>query len=267
MNLATAAQSSIGRKLINGFTGLLLLGFVIGHLIGNLLLLVGPAPFNEYAYFLTHVGHGFALPVVELGLFLVFAFHIWSGYSVWANKAKARKHSYAVPADAGGKSQKSVSSTSMLYTGLLLVAFVVVHIMQFKLALFNGGRHPEVTVNGVEMDNLYIFVVTAFGSVFWTGAYIVVMAALGTHLWHGAWSLFQSLGLANDKYLPTIRKIAHVAALVLAVGFLMLPAVICGANGHFVEMNNQYEMQLKTQEHGSNINSINGVQYTVEKEA
>lgn len=267
MNLATAAQSSIGRKLINGFTGLLLLGFVIGHLIGNLLLLVGPEPFNEYAYFLTHVGHGFALPVVEFGLFLVFAFHIWSGYSVWANKAKARKHGYAVPGDAGGKSQKSVSSTSMLYTGLLLVAFVVVHIMQFKLALFNGGHHPEITVNGVEMDNLYIFVVNAFGNVFWTGAYIVVMAALGTHLWHGAWSFFQSLGLANDKYLPTIRTVAHGLALVLAAGFLFLPAVICGANGRFVEKNNEYETRIQSKEQSSTINSINDFRQTVEKGA
>ncbi len=111
MNLATAAQSSIGRKIINGFSGLLLVGFVIGHLTGNFLLLAGPEAFNNYAHLLEHMFHGAALPLVEIGLVLVFLAHIWSGVTVWNNKAKARKHAYAVPGDAGGRSKKSVSSS------------------------------------------------------------------------------------------------------------------------------------------------------------
>ena len=72
MNLAAAAQSSIGRKLVNGITGFLLLGFVIGHLIGNFLLLAGPGEFNNYAHFLESLGHGKLLYVVELGLIAIF---------------------------------------------------------------------------------------------------------------------------------------------------------------------------------------------------
>lgn len=258
MNLATAAQSSIGRKIINGFSGLLLVGFVIGHLTGNFLLLVGPEAFNNYAYFLEHMFHGAALPLVEAGLALVFLSHIWSGVTVWNNKAKARKHAYAVPGDAGGKSKKSVSSTTMLYSGLLLVAFVVLHVLQFKFALFHTGGKPQVVVDNVTMSNLYIVVVEAFRSPIWTILYLVVMTALGTHLWHGAWSAFQSLGLANDKYLPTIRKVAHALAALLAIGFLFLPAAIFLGNGHFQELNVQYQNQYAPQAQSLNVDAADG---------
>lgn len=258
MNLATAAQSSIGRKIINGFSGLLLVGFVIGHLTGNFLLLAGPEAFNNYAHLLEHMFHGAALPLVEIGLVLVFLAHIWSGVTVWNNKAKARKHAYAVPGDAGGRSKKSVSSTSMLYTGLLLVAFVVLHVLQFKYALFHTGGRPEVMVDGVTIGNLYIVVVEAFRSPIWTVLYLVVMAALGTHLWHGAWSAFQSVGLANESYLPTIRKVAHAVAALLAIGFLALPAVIYLGNGYFQELNVQYQNQYAPQAQSLNGDTSNG---------
>lgn len=256
MNLATAAQSSIGRKLINGFTGLLLLGFVIGHLTGNFLLLVGPDAFNSYAYFLEHMFHGAALPVIELGLIAVFGWHAWTGWSVWRNKAKARKHAYAVPGDAGGKSKKSLSSTTMLYSGILLFLFVIVHVAQFKYAVFHTGGKPLVVVDGVQMTNLYHIVIEAFRSPLWTMLYLVVMTALGTHLWHGAWSAFQSVGLASDKYLPTITKAAHGLAAVLAIGFLFLPAAIFLGNGHFQELNTQYQNANARQVQGMNVDTV-----------
>lgn len=225
MNLAAAAQSSIGRKLISGFTGLLLLGFVIGHLTGNFLLLAGPEAFNNYAYFLEHLFHGAGLIVAEVGLIAVFAFHTWSGVSVWRNKDKARKSSYEAPADAGGASKKSLSSTTMLYTGLLLLLFVVWHVAQFKFGAIDTTNR-DVIVDGVKMRDLFGLVIDTFEQPIWTGFYLLVMAGLGFHLWHGAWSAFQSLGLANGKYLPTITKAAHAVAALLAAGFLFLPAYI-----------------------------------------
>jgi succinate dehydrogenase / fumarate reductase cytochrome b subunit len=250
MNLATAAQSSIGRKLINGLTGLLLVGFVIGHLIGNLLLLVGPDAFNNYAYFLENVGHGKGVLIAEFGLIVIFLSHAWSGYSVWRKKWEARKSAYAAPGDAGGASKKSMSSTSMLWTGILLLGFTIWHVMQFKFGIIDRVDR-SVTVDGVHMKDLYGLVIDTFGQPVWTGVYLIVMAALGMHLWHGAWSAFQSLGLANDKYLPTITKVAHLVAAVLAAGFLALPFYICVSNGTFAKADKQYVMKYQTPDNSS----------------
>ncbi len=237
MNLAKAVNSSVGRKLITGLTGLLLVGFVIGHLTGNLLLFAGPKAFNEYAYFLETMFHGAGIIVAEIGLILLFGFHAWSGISVWRNKAKARPQAYQVKENAGGTSRKTLSSTTMLWTGLLLLAFVVIHVAQFKLGVIDPVADRMVTVDGVEMKNLFGRVVDAFAQPLTAVFYMVVMAMLGLHLWHGAWSAFQSLGLANSSYLPTIEKAAHAIAVLLAVGFLFLPGVIFVANDHFQKQN------------------------------
>lgn len=246
MNLAAAAQSSIGRKLISGFTGLLLVGFVIGHLIGNFLLLAGPKAFNDYAYLLEHMFHGVGLIVAEIGLVVLFATHAWSGYTVWANKMKARKSGYQVSGDAGGASKKSLSSTSMLWTGCLLLAFVIWHVAQFKFGIIDPHKSQRlVEVGGVQMRDLYGLVVDTFASPLWTIVYLVIMAALGVHLWHGAWSAFQSLGLANGKYLPSITKAAHLVAALLALGFLFLPAFILIRNDAFQQADQEYMRQYQ----------------------
>ena len=265
MNLATAAQSSIGRKIITGITGLLLIGFVIGHLTGNFLLLVGPKAFNDYAYFLEHMFHGAGLIVAELGLIVLFASHAWSGYSVWANKWKARTTNYEIPSDAGGKSKKSVSSTSMLWTGILLLAFVVWHVAQFKFGVIDTANR-DVIVDGVAMRDLYGLVIDTFANPMWTVIYLMIMVALGTHLWHGAWSAFQSLGLANDKYLPTINKGAHLVAALLAAGFLFLPTYIMIRSSHFQELDKQYMQTYQVSGDTTNTN-VSGATQTAEEGA
>lgn len=268
MNLAAAAQSSVGRKLINGVTGLLLIGFIIGHLTGNFLLLVGPEAFNNYAYFLEHMFHGAGLIVAELGLIALFLSHAYSGYSVWASKWKARQSAYSAPGDAGGKSKKSVSSTSMLYSGILLLAFVVWHVAQFKFGIVDT-ENRDVVVDGTPMRDLYGLVIDTFGDPLWTGIYIVIMAALGLHIWHGAWSAFQSLGLANSSYLPRITKIANAAAIVLTLGFLFLPAFILVQNDKYQQLDQKYMEQYKVNDQsGHTINTVSGLEFlTVEKGA
>lgn len=267
MNLAAAAQSSIGRKLINGLTGLLLIGFVIGHLTGNFLLLAGPKAFNDYAYFLEHLFHGYGIYVAEAGLLVFFLSHAWSGYSVWNKKWQARKSQYAVASDAGGKSKKSIASSSMLWTGCLLIAFVVIHIAQFKFGVFDGNVNRTVNVDGVVMRDLYGIVIDAFASPLWTGAYLIVMAALGVHLWHGAWSAFQSLGLANEHYLPTITKGAHALAGLLAAGFLFLPAFIMITNENCQKIDDAYMQKYQASENIDAKSLSNSPKPTVEKGA
>ncbi len=192
MNLATAIQSSIGRKIINGVTGLFFVGFVIGHLTGNFLLFAGPEAFNNYAHFLTHLFHGVGLYVIEAVMLAFLFMHAASGISVWMNKSRARSRGYEVSSNAGGKSKKSVASQFMIYTGILLLVFIAVHVAQFKYGVLDP-RDPanfSVMIDGVEVRNLYGLVVRSFAQPVWWILYSVVMVALGLHLWHGGWSAF-----------------------------------------------------------------------------
>ena len=218
-SFGSALWSSVGKKVITGLTGFALMGFVVVHLIGNLTLFIGPHAFNEYAHFLETVAHVWLIYAFEIFLFVVFVFHMVSAVTVaWTDKKKARQQGYKYAKDAGGKSRKTVASRSMIYTGAILIIFVIAHIFLFK---FNAGNPHEMTKGGVK--DLYKTVVTVFKGPGFTIFTVVAMILLGLHLRHGFWSAFQSLGWANDKYLPVLVNVARVFAVVLAVGFIIIP--------------------------------------------
>ncbi|MEN8008481.1 MAG: succinate dehydrogenase cytochrome b subunit [Candidatus Krumholzibacteriota bacterium] len=215
-SFGSAAWSSVGKKVITGLTGFFLIGFVVVHLIGNLTLFLGPHAFNDYAHFLETALHGWLIYGFEIGMFVIFVFHIVSAVTVaWTDKRKARQQGYKYSKDAGGKSRKTLASKTMIYTGAILLVFVIGHIYLFKF-----GNH-EIDANGVK--NLFKTVVTVFKGVGFTVFTVVAMLLLGFHLRHGFWSAFQSLGWANDKYLPLLVRLALVLAIVLAIGFIALP--------------------------------------------
>lgn len=220
--LREIVRSSIGRKLINGLTGLLLCAFIVGHLIGNLLLVVGQEAFNEYTHFLEHLGHGLVVPVAEVGLVLLFLSHAVAGIQVWLTKRRARSPGYVKVADAGGPSRKTLASRSMIVTGSVLLAFVIVHVAMFRLELWAGAPY-ETMIDGERARDLYALVVDWFQNPAVVAAYVAVMVLLGVHLRHGFWSAFQTLGATNPKYLPFIYAFGIVFAVVMAVGFLFLP--------------------------------------------
>jgi succinate dehydrogenase / fumarate reductase cytochrome b subunit len=217
------AWSSVGKKVITGITGLALFGFVIVHLLGNLTLFIGAEAFNNYAYFLEHLLHGWLIYAFEVGLITLFAFHMLAAITVaWTDKRRARPQGYAVVRDAGGASRKTLASRSMIITGIVLIVFVVIHVRMFKFA-----DHPLVPrADGHMMKDLHAVVVEAFNNPLITIGYVAVMVLLGLHLRHGVWSAFQSIGWANDRTLPLLNGAALVFALLLAVGFLVLPLYI-----------------------------------------
>lgn len=219
-NKRPAAWSSVGKKFITGVTGFGLFGFVVVHLIGNLTLLAGSEPFNAYAHFLTTFGHGKAIYVAEVILFAIFAFHIVAGISVWLSKQSARPHGYVRYSDAGGNSQKTFSSKTMAYTGIILAVFTIIHVWQFRL----GADYPVGGQEGVR--DLYRLVVETFQNGAWVWFYVVAMLLLGFHLRHGFWSMFQSLGANNKRLLPLWKGLGIASAIILAVGFLLLPLYI-----------------------------------------
>ncbi|MFO7609917.1 MAG: succinate dehydrogenase cytochrome b subunit [Candidatus Krumholzibacteriia bacterium] len=213
------AWSSIGKKVITGITGLALFGFVCVHLLGNFTLLIGPHAFNEYAHFLESAVHGWLIYAFEVYIITVFLFHIVAAVAVaWTDKRKAREQGYKYAKDAGGKSRKSLASKSMIYTGAILLVFVIGHIFLFK---FNGGNPHTLTADGHK--DLYRVVDEVFASLGFVIFTVVAMILLGLHLRHGFWSAFQSLGWTNDRYLPLLENLSRVVAVVIAVGFIILP--------------------------------------------
>jgi succinate dehydrogenase cytochrome b subunit len=234
-SFGSTAWSSVGKKVITGITGLALFGFVIVHLIGNFTLFLGPGAFNGYAHFLESALHGWLIYAFEITMLLIFAFHIVSTFTVaWTDKRAARKVGYKYGKNAGGKSRKTFSSTTMIYTGLLLILFVIYHIKIFKLV-----DHELVGPNNVK--NLYKVVVIAFQNPIFAVGTTALMILLGFHLRHGIWSAFQSIGWANDRYLPILTRIALVFSILLAIGFVALPIylyflgdpnAVAGPGGH-----------------------------------
>lgn len=247
MNLGAALGSSIGRKMLNAITGLFFVLFVIGHLTGNFLLFVGPGPFNEYAHFLTHVFHGWALPVVEAGMVLFLLVHVGTGISVRANGRFARSadRHYEQLRPAKGGNLESVATQTMMVTGVILLLFIIIHVLQFKYGVMDPRASVDqvVQVDGKEVLNLYGRVVGAFAQPLWAIIYSVVMLMLGLHLCHGVWSAFQSLGLANHRYLPTLKTVGYGLATILAVGFLSLPTIMCLGNGYFQQLDKDYTLR------------------------
>lgn len=233
INLHDIKISSVTKKVLTGVTGLGLVLFLVVHLIGNLTLFAGPEVFNAYAQFLHHFMHGMFIRFAEIGLFGFFAIHIASAVSVHMNKRKARPSRYAVEANAGGKSKKSLHSLNMIVSGGILLLFVVVHLNHFKFA------DPEAVgtmrlANGLEVHNVYRLVVGSFQANFgYVLFYMLAMGVLCSHLMHGIWSAFQSLGMTRPSTIPYLHLAGVGIAIALAVGFFLLPVLIFTMRGTF----------------------------------
>jgi succinate dehydrogenase / fumarate reductase, cytochrome b subunit len=241
--LQAVLNNSIARKYIMGATGLMLVGFAVLHLIGNIQLLFpdGGAAFNQYGAMLHSLGEFFYL--MELGLFSSILIHAYMGVMVTRQSADARPIGYAVDADAGGPSMKNKASTNMIRTGVILFVFLAVHLYGIRF-----GEHWVIAdsptlggtllaQNNPEMLDLAGLTVTLFQNPLYVLFYVACMAGLGMHLRHGFWSAFQSLGLNHPKLMPTIQASAAGIAIALAIGFLFLPVwVFLDPMGLYTEM-------------------------------
>jgi succinate dehydrogenase / fumarate reductase cytochrome b subunit len=222
--------SSVGKKFLTGITGLVLCVFILEHLSGNLLLLYNDSePFNRYAHWLHSVGE--LLIVIELGFVAIFVIHIIMGISVAVRKTEARPRAmrYFKTARAGHPSRKSLSSVSMILTGLVLLVFVIIHLKMFKFGPGVEAAYVDAhltEVHGEKVRDLYKLVEEEFSNIWTVIGYVAVMLLLGLHLRHGFWSAFQSLGIGYPRYTPFIYSVGIVFAVVMAVGFLLLPILI-----------------------------------------
>lgn len=220
----TAIKSSVGKKIIMAITALSLVLFVIVHLIGNLQLLIGKADsFNLYSHKLESLGS--LLYIAEIGLLATFLVHFAIAISVAVTKKRARPVSYYMTRNLGKPSRKSFGSSTMIYTGLIIVIFTIIHVMHLKFGPGIKEGYIKV-IDGEVIRDLYRLVVESFKNTWYVSFYTVVMILLGFHLSHGFWSAFQSLGANHPRYTPFISVVGILVAITLAMGFLLIPILI-----------------------------------------
>ena len=215
--LLRALSSSVGTKLLMGLTGLALFAYMVLHLAGNALILAGPDIFNEYSH--TLISNPLIVPI-ELGLLALFLVHIYKAITMWrANKA-ARPVGYLKKEPAGHTSRKSLASTTMIASGLLLLVFVIVHVKQFKFGTWYQ------TVASQEIRDLYRTEIEIFQQPLWVLFYVAGTLLVGLHLWHGIASAFQSLGIDHPVYTRRLTAMGIFFAILIGGGLAVIPVWI-----------------------------------------
>ena len=210
---ATFFGSSIGKKLVMAGSGLVLLGFVVGHMIGNLQIYLGAEALNEYAEFLRHFLHGQGIWLARGGILLAVVLHIWAATSLTLGNWSARPVGYR----QWQAKESTYASRTMVWSGPILFAFILYHLAHFT----TGQAHPEFVAHDV-----YRNVVIGFLNPFASAFYILAMLALGLHMYHGLWSMLQTLGMSHERWNPWRRGIAFAVAAVVVVGNISIPVAI-----------------------------------------
>ncbi len=236
--LGNLFSSSIGRKFLMAITGLVLVGFVIGHLVGNLQIFGNPDHINGYAHFLQSLGP--LLWVARIVLLVCVAIHIWAAVVLTLENKSARgPESYGVKRFI----RASVASRYMRLTGFVVLAFIVYHLAQFTLGAASHDTFktelPEyrmtedfqvagfpVVMAGEEVHDVYSMVFLGFANPIVSLFYIVAVGLLAVHLWHGVESMFQTFGWRNAKWAAGLQRVVAILCLVYFLGNLAIPGAI-----------------------------------------
>jgi succinate dehydrogenase / fumarate reductase cytochrome b subunit len=222
MSRVTAlTHSLIGKKVVMAVSGIVLLGFVLGHMAGNLKVFQGPAHFNAYAEGLRTVGapffgRGQLLWIVRIFLIVAVGAHIWAAWVVTRASWAARPAGY----HALRLVETTYAARTMRWGALIILAFVTFHLLDLTFGPANPGFIP---------GDAYHNVVATFQRAPVAVGYLVAMGTLCLHMYHGIYSGFQTLGLNHPKYNAARRGFALVFSLVVALGFAAVPlAVLTG---------------------------------------
>jgi len=207
-------SSSVGTKLLIGLTGLALFAYMLLHLVGNAIIFFGQDAFNEYSHML--VSNPLIVPI-EIGLLLVFVVHIYKTMTMWRRNAAARPIGYAKKERAYHTSRKSFASSTMIASGLILAAFVIVHVKQFKFGTFYLAAGSE------SVRDLYRTEIEVFRNPLWVTFYVVATLIVGLHMRHGIASAFQSLGLDHPRYTKRLVVTGIALAILIGGGLAVIP--------------------------------------------
>lgn len=210
-------KSTVGRKYLMGISGLVWMGFIFGHMAGNMLILVSPDLYNAYGHAI--VSNKILLYGTEAVIVAALLVHIITAASLTIQNRQARKNRYAV-AGAGDKAA-TLASRTMAVQGSAILAFIILHLITFKY-----GKYYETSVNGVVMRDLHRLVIEVFHNPIYVAWYVVCLILLMFHLSHGAHSIFQSFGVLERKMQSQLKKGAWAYAAVVAGGFLSQPLYV-----------------------------------------
>ncbi len=205
-------EATNGKKAVMAITGVILFGYVVGHLLGNLQIYAGDggAAINRYAAFL-HASAALLWAVRSL-LLLAVVLHIVASYQLWALNRSARPVGYYRKNDVPA----AYAARTMKWSGPIIAAFVVFHILH----LTSGDVLP------IDPHDVYANIVDGFRHWGVSASYIVAVSLLGLHLYHGVWSMFQSMGINHPRYTPGIQKFAAVFAIVITAGYISIPVSV-----------------------------------------
>ncbi|PXA03091.1 succinate dehydrogenase [Coraliomargarita sinensis] len=236
--LCKFVQSTIGRKILMALTGLVLVLFVMGHMLGNLQIFLGAEVINAYAYKLHHVMPTAALWAIRLFLLASVAVHIWAAISLTLDNKKARPSNYA----ENRRVQATYASRTMRISGFILLAFIIFHIAHYtarvvpgmlydesiensvtQVPLVKGGEIVQKNGHDVMTFNVNDMMVAGF-QVWWVSAfYIIATGLLCMHLAHGVSSMFQTLGLRNKEWRKRLNLVAVAYGWIVFIGFAVIP--------------------------------------------
>jgi succinate dehydrogenase / fumarate reductase cytochrome b subunit len=216
-------RSTVGKKIVMAATGVILVGFVVIHMVGNLKVYLGAEHFNAYARFLREVaepllGYSGALWGFRVVLLACVVLHVAAAYQLTRLNRAARPVGYAA-----GRRPASYAAWTMRWGGVVLLLFVVYHLLHFTLGSVGYGpgqfRHLDAYNNVV--IGFRVWYVSLF--------YVAAMLALGLHLWHGTWSMFQTLGVIDPRWQRAVQAVGAVLAVVVVAGNVSVPlAVLTG---------------------------------------
>ena len=213
-------EAPIGKKVVMAVTGLMLVGYVIGHLLGNLQIYSPDREqINRYAGFLHNPANAVALWGVRGVLGVAVILHITASVQLWLQNRAARPIGYARKDDVPA----SYAARTMLWSGPIVGAFVVFHVLHLTV----GSVLPLEDIGGnPDTPNVYHNVVAGFQNPWVSGFYILAMILLCLHLYHGLWSMFQSVGFSHPRYTPKLKKGAAIVAILIAIGNCSIPIAV-----------------------------------------
>ncbi len=215
-------STAVGKKYVMAITGIMIMGFVFAHMVGNLKMYIGPEDFDHYAEFLRDLlvpllPRTVTLWLLRLGIIAAFALHIHSAYSLTVLNHKARAVKYQTKTDYQAA---NFASRTMRWTGSIVALFIVWHLADLTWGWVNPGFVRGAVYRNVDasLSRVPVAIIYLIGNI-----------ALGIHLFHGSWSLFQSLGWSHPRFDKWRRGFATAFATVMVVANCSFPiAVLAG---------------------------------------
>ncbi len=219
-------KSSLGKKYIMAVTGFVLVLFVVGHMVGNLQVFLGPEAINRYGHFLQ--SNVELLWPVRIILLSFVVLHVWAAIQLSLENSAARPVAYSVYEPLGS----TFASRHMLMGGIIVFVFIIYHILHYTAqvqAINLTGQNFVDFEDPQKRHDIFKMMVVGFSNKLVSAFYALGVGLLCLHLSHGISSMFQSLGWRNDTYRPLLDKLSCAVAIVLFIGYISIPvAILCG---------------------------------------